>query len=520
VGFVEYLTVVRRYWIVVAASMVGAIVIALLTGSVTPPPPPAPTYEAAAYLLSNTAPTQASQGLADPAAVAGLARIAPIPGRVADAIGFEGDPQKLVSKISVVPDDQTGFVIITAISTRPKEAEQLATAFVDELLNRLVELKSQDFDRRAEEIEIQIAGLEQDLEGVEGTEAVPIQSEIARLRSELRSLSIEPDPGFTVVTEPTARLVSADGFQAPRSSVGRLLIAFTIGLIFGVVLALVVGQLDTRIYTKESAEESYGAPVLIEIPEIPRRDRKSIVTDVKPDSMPAHAFQLLAAEVVRSAPMNGSRRTPGEALTVLVTSAGPSEGKSMVVANVAVALADIGKRVIVLSCDFRRPTVDSLFGVPTEGGLIDAIRFGNGEPVLTGVLQKTAVDGVSIAPSRPYADSPGRLLKSKAMARVMQEARGQADVVLVDTPPILVASDAMLLLPEVDGVLVVARTGKTTVTYAERMMELLSRAGAPVMGVILNRVARIASPRGYERYHRSGNSSEGFPALVRPSQED
>lgn len=520
-GLFDYLTILRRYWLVVVASVVAAIGVAFLTGSVTPPPPPAPTYEATAYLLSNTTPTQASQALADPATVADLARIAPIPERVADEIGFEDDPQRLVSRVSVMPDEQTGFLIITATSTRPNEAERLAAAFADELLIRLVELKRQDFDRRAEEIEIQIAGLEQDLEVVEGSEAIAIQSELARLRTDLRSYRIDPDPGFTIVTPPTARLTAADGFQAPRSSVGRMLIASGVGLILGVVLALVVEHVDTRIHTKESAEESYGAPVLVEIPEISRRDRRSIVTDINPESVPAHAFQLLAAEVVRAVATDGLHPpSAGRAMTVLVTSAGPGEGKSIVVANLAVALADISKKIVVLSCDFRRPTIDSLFGVSREGGLVDAIRFGNGEAVLPGVLQKTSVDGVWIVPSRPHTDSPGRLLKSKTMARVMQEARGEADIVLVDTPPILVASDAMLLLPEVDGVLVVARTGKTTSLHAERTMELLRRADAPVMGVILNGVANLATPRGYDRYHRSEGPGGGFPPLVRPSQED
>jgi Mrp family chromosome partitioning ATPase len=78
----------------------------------------------------------------------------------------------------------------------------------------------------------------------------------------------------------------------------------------------------------------------------------------------------------------------------------------------------------------------------------------------------------------------------------------------------------MLLLPEVDGVLVVARTGKTTSLHAERTMELLRRADAPVMGVVLNGVVNLASPRGYDRYHRSEEPGGGIPPLPRPSQED
>jgi Mrp family chromosome partitioning ATPase len=139
----------------------------------------------------------------------------------------------------------------------------------------------------------------------------------------------------------------------------------------------------------------------------------------------------------------------------------------------------------VLSCDLRRPLVQRLLRVPDEPGLADALMSGNGSGLLQPYAQSTPLPNLKVIPSGQPTDNPNRLISSERMLRILEEARQTADVVLVDAEPLLAGGDAAYLLPEVDAVLLVARTGKTTVDEAERTAELLERLDAPVTGLAL-----------------------------------
>jgi capsular exopolysaccharide synthesis family protein len=356
--------------------------------------------------------------------------------------------------------------------------------------------------------------------------------------------------------------------QAPTSRGSRLILAVVLGLLCGVALALALERFDTKLQGRRMAEEHFRYPVLTEIPAMSRVDRYKIAVSSAPGSRQAEAFRLLAAGVrtpmrglrplepvrdelrakpgppppppdgdnkrglspadayrvlngdnhlsaIRSRPAhpggNGSGKPPR---TILVTSPGPSEGKSTVTANLAAAMAEAGKKVIVLSCDFRRPSVHSLMGVSLDNGLSDALASPNGKAVLNGRVRASKVEDVSIVPSGSPTDRPVELLSSPAMHQAIQEARESADIVLLDSTPVLAAGDATLLLPEVDAVLVVARATKTTADIAERTAELLDRLGAPIVGVALNDVQDVGMPRNYY----PNVMRKGFPRLARHSK--
>ena len=243
---------------------------------------------------------------------------------------------------------------------------------------------------------------------------------------------------------------------------------------------------------------------------IPRNERGGIVVVEHPHSAASEALRLLGAGLVpghASASMNGGRRREGRrderrSKVVLVTSAAPGEGKTTLVANLAVVLGETGKRVLVLSCDFRRPTIHELLEVPNLHGLADVLREPTSPHVLDGCVLDTRFDGVSVAPSGASFDRPGEILGSDAMPRALREARARADVILVDTAPILAASDAAHLIPGADEVLVVARAGVVTTSLAHRTREVLERLQSPQIGVVLNGAQETALPPGYREYFR------------------
>jgi capsular exopolysaccharide synthesis family protein len=180
---------------------------------------------------------------------------------------------------------------------------------------------------------------------------------------------------------------------------------------------------------------------------------------------------------------------------ILVTSGGPQEGRSSVVANLAAAFSQVGRRVLILSCDFRHPSLHEMFGVQNGTGLSDVLRRRwNGQPILREHVRQTKLPGVSLVPSGSIPPRPSSLLTTPTMRNVLAEARREANVVLLDTPPMLLASDAAHLVEEVDTVLVVARAGKTTAEQAERVRDLLGRLGAPAAGVALNEARDLPLP--------------------------
>jgi capsular exopolysaccharide synthesis family protein len=269
-----------------------------------------------------------------------------------------------------------------------------------------------------------------------------------------------------------------------------LVVAGVVGLLLGLALALVVERFDTRIRTKGGAEHSFGLPVLAEIPPLRGRSHGAIIKANGEVSRGAEPLRLLGALLTQgdstymSLPDNGNGRRRAPA--ILVTSPSMAEGKTSVVARLAMAYSENGKKVLVLSCDFRRPEVHRLFGVSNQPGLSDALMSNDRRGILEYYAQRTALGNLRVVPSGRIPRNPGRLLGSERMRQILEEARSEADIVIVDSTPVLANGDVAYLLREVDSVLVVARTGRTTVDEAKRTAEILGRLGAPVAGVALN----------------------------------
>lgn len=179
--------------------------------------------------------------------------------------------------------------------------------------------------------------------------------------------------------------------------------------------------------------------------------------------------------------------------TILVTSSVPDEDKSVALANLAVTFAQAEQRVIVLDCDLRRPSLHSLFGVSNDRGLSQAMSQNSDLPIL-----KTDIDGLQLLPAGATPPSPADLLSSKRFDSVLRDLKQQADIVLIDAPPVLAASDAALLATKVDGVVLVTRAGKTRRDSAREAVALLQRVNAHLVGVVLTN-AKLERER-YARY--------------------
>jgi capsular exopolysaccharide synthesis family protein len=548
---VEYLRILRRRWPVIAAIVGAALAAAFLTTSVVPVGPAIRSYQATAVIL-NTGELNVP-GIANLDTVAALTTVGEVPRRVAERIDYPGDPVVLGGRIQASVQAETGLLRITANSQEAQEARMLADTFADELLAFLEERKIDRNAAQADFLSRRLETMEQGIQALDARIADPNTPEpavrLATARRDARIrlygvlyeqyqsvLNAQADPAtLQIVQKASPQPVIQGGFQPPRSRVGRMFFAGILGLLVGVGIVLLLERIDTRIRTKRAAEQHFALPVLAEIPRLPWRDGRRVTVKAaeEPRSALADSFRLLEAGVSRLS-LDGERRQvrepaeagmstaakesppkrPDGARTILVTSPGPGEGKTLVVANLAATYAELGKRVLVLSCDFRRPRIHRLFGVPNDQGLSDALEAGNGRPILRGHVRNTSLANVRVVPSGATPESAGELLTSTNMGHALGEARREADIVLLDTPPVLATSDASHLFPQVDTVLLVARAGKTTAEVAERSSELLRRLRAPVVGIALNGSTEEMVPRGYYRDERaagSGNGMGGFP---------
>lgn len=548
---VEYLRILRRRWPIIAAIVGAALTAAFLTTSVVPVGPAVRSYEATTVIL-NTGELNVP-GVANLDTVAALTTVGEVPKKVAEKISYPGDPVVLGSRIRATAQSDTGILRITARSQESKEAKLLADTFATELLAFLDRRKDETGANRADQLLQKITTLRAEIDDLDRRIGDPNTPEpegrvlLAQRDAKIRVYSFlfeqhttlstaVSDPGtLIIVQDASPQPVFSGGFQPPRSRAGRMFFAGVLGLLVAVGIVLLLERIDTKIRSKRAAEQHFALPVLAEIPKLSWRDgrRVSVTAAEEPHSALADSFRLLEAGVSRLA-LDGDRRAPSEPAeeslagtrndaaakrpvgprTILVTSAGPGEGKTLVVANLAATYAELGKKVLVLSCDFRRPRIHRLFGVPNDGGLSEALEDGNGRPILRGHVRTTSLTNVRVVPSGATPESAGELLTSINMRQALAEARKEADDVLLDTPPILATSDASHLFPDVDTVLMVARAGKTTAEVAERSSELLRRLRAPVVGLALNGSTDEMVPRGYYRTDReepSGNGMGGFP---------
>lgn len=435
------------------------------------------------------------------------------------------DISGLTAAVTGTADPTTGTLTITATAASPARAQAIAKAYSQAYVDQIQSLVQAQVDK----INGQLQSLQNQIAELNGKPATSVtQAQIQGLTSSYSALQTE----LSNITfgEPYASIQVAAGLPTQPSGLSRsklLAIGGLAGLLVGCGIALGREQFDTRLRTRPDIEAITEAPVLAELPQ----DQ-----DVKGGKVAiamVQAPQSLMAESIRE--LRTSLRVMLHDVpcpVIAVTSPEPGDGKTFVAANLAAAWAMSGSKVIVISADFRRPRLEEVFGLETTGlpGLADLIRSNwkddeeaggspahphsrraeerwsaagatagsgprgaPGESSVSSLLVESGIWGLQVLPAGTHLDHPSELFGSPGMQPVLDQLPLLADIVLLDTPPVLAVPDTAILGSLAYGAVVVASEGRTGRGDLERAVRRLDATHGRVLGVVANRVRRSGS---------------------------
>lgn len=501
----DYLNVIRaRRGVIILATVIVASV-ALVVSLIQPS-----VYEAeakvlisekdtGAALLGTVIPELSSQPERALQTQVQLVEVRPVAEATIKQLNLEMTADELLADVTVASVGQTNIVSIKAQADSPEQAADIANSMAEQYVEASrarkrasIKEAADEVEQRLEQARADILALGRRLQASGRSDELAAELQIATgtyttLAEQLEQLRInerlESGSG-TVVQEavPTASPVSP---QPLRNAT----IGFAIGLGFGLGMAFLYEYLDNTIKSSDEAERVYGAPVLAIVPldRIEKGQKRRLTIVDAPGSSAAEAYRVLRNSIDF---VNFEHNLK----TLLVTSATPSEGKSTVSSNLAASLAQAGKKVVLVSCDFRRPTTDQFFGVNNMIGLADVLL---GTHTLKAALQQPGDDRLLVLTAGKMPPNPSELLASTKMKDVLDSLSEWADWVIVDTPPVLAVADPVSVARWADGVLMVSKAGESTKEAALKACEYLGKVGARIIGVAVWGLDESKAQPGY-----------------------
>jgi capsular exopolysaccharide synthesis family protein len=400
----------------------------------------------------------------------------------------------------------TAFLSIDYSSASPSEAAIWAQAYADGYMqNRrdqaLEQYKSaQDgYEQRANEIRDDINRIEAALPTAGKNQTATLESELRQNRIALAAVAAGAGKIPYPVANTAASLISpAVAPTAPYAPnwIRNMLMALLAGLALGFALVFLRERLDDRFIGREDLEEVAGAPVLAIVPAVSnwKRNQTKLVARDNPKTAPAEAYRTLRTNV-------GFMARTNELKMISIASPSMGEGKTTTTANLAVALAQSGRRVVAVSCDLRKPRMHRFFGLTNDVGVTSILRDGLNVP--EAAQRIPGIDSLRVIASGPVPHDPSELLGSEDMEELLADLRKYADFVIVDTAPVLVVSDALTIAPKTDGVILMVDAASTMRGAVKATREQLELVGANIVGAVFNNFdpSRAKMYYGSYKYH-------------------
>ena len=517
VDFKEYLAVLkRRRWVIFLTYAVVLAAVTLYSLRQTP------IYAASSTVVVRPQTTNVFERGVDANRTINMVteRQIAASGEVADRarqlLNVPTSAQDLRRKVSVEGVEESQTLSFSFRDPRPDFAQRGAQAFADAYLgfrydqaaeqasgvarsfqSRLTELEGR-YNALTERINALPSGSAERL-GAESERSV-LSSQIQNLRTQLTSLAGLDFKGGQVIERP---VLPTDPVSPNHP---RNILAGTLaGLLLGVALAFLRDRLDDRLTVQADANRYLGYPVLATVPRQPRRANERIAV-ADPDSLAADAYRRLRSSVLFLMAKENAK-------VVVVSSAFAGDGKTTTAANLALAMTHLGKRVLLVSADLRRPTLHRLFGLRNEAGLSEVLI---GLADVEDVVQRVpGVEGLEVLTSGGETERPAELLQDEPLRRLLEEQRERVDVVIIDSSPVLAVADTLSLASLADGVVMVVDSTSTTRQTLREAAEQLDQVGARIIGVVVNKAQPSKRPRYTSTYGQDDGAEAGRVGAVR-----
>lgn len=501
-------------WLIVLGTVLGAGA-AYVSSRLT-----TPVYAASTTLLINEAPS--SGKTTDYTSILTSERLArtysemmtktPVMEAVRDALGLDVDPAALARRVSVNLVRDTQLVVLQVENEDPLLAKNLANTIPEEFARKNAALQANRYaDSKAnltkeiDTLKEQIAAKQTEINAISAQKTPTSDVELSRLNSELTQL--RQSSAFLLQSyenirlaeaQSTSNIVVVEEAEEPKAPVRprtlqNTLLGAVVGLLLSMGIIFLIEYLDDRVRTPEQIDKVLKLPVVGLIARMTTGAAKgepALIAMREPRSPIVEAFRSLRTNIQFAGVDQPIR-------TLLVSSAGPSEGKSTVAANLAVVMAQAGLKVALVDCDLRRPTVHKKFEMTNRAGLTDVMLQDPAQ--WTSVLQPTGVNNLWVVMSGSLPPNPSELLGSKRMKQFLEHLHKSCDMVIIDAPPLLPVTDALVLSPMTDGVVLVIDYGGTRIGEALQGKTQLDQSGARLLGVVMNKIP--TGRRGYSYYY-------------------
>lgn len=446
-------------------------------------------------------------------------------------------PEQLAAMVSVSPVRDTQLIRVSVQNPDPVLAAEMANEIAKAFIKDNQEFEQSRFADSKASLSAELVTVRQDMElteaaiqALETAETPEDDPELDRLQLTLASqqaaysnlLSSYEELRIAEASESSNIVKVEDAIPEyspvrPRTRSNTMLAA-AVGALVAVGIIFLIEYLDDTIKSPDDVTSVVGLSTLGAIAHIEGKlTKEKLVTLLAPRSPISEAYRALRTNIQFAA-------VDGPLKSIVVTSSGPGEGKSTTAANLAIVLAQAGRRVIIVDADLRRPVQHRIFELPNGQGLTTAL-LDLRTPVIQHV-QATGVPGLQVMTSGAIPPNPAELLGSQRLSDLLAGLEQEVDTVILDSPPVLTVADALVLAPQVHGVLLVVEAGSTRREMLRKAAEALAHAEARVLGIALNLMTPRRSGYYYQYYQyyysqyekesaRSSRRSRFLPGLKR-----
>jgi polysaccharide biosynthesis transport protein len=433
-----------------------------------------------------------------------LVTSAPVRAAVSRQIG-------VAPRVSVTEIGQTNVISVTAASGSPAQAARIANAYASAYVSYRQQVASHSLTAAESQLRSQIGSLAAQVAALHGKtkdspEVGALLNQEAVLKEQLAQLLV----GGAVQLGGVELVTPAQppsGPSSPRPARNAAL-ALAAGLALGLGAAFLRDSLDDRLSLKDAAEHPGGIPVMALIPMVTswrKREHPLVASVAQPTSPAAEAYRSLRTSIQFC-------RQERQLRSLTVTSPAASEGKTATLANLGVVFAQAGERVVLVSCDLRRPRLEDFFGISAQAGMTTVLL---GEHSLDEVLlQPDSRQTLWLLPAGPVPHNPAELLSGPAAQRIFTALRDRFDLVLIDSPPVLPVTDAVVLARQADATLMVVAVGQTRRADMRRAAEKMAQVNAEILGMVLNQVTKQA---GYGYHYGYGYAYKPYRTSSGPA---